>query len=172
MQKKFVYIVFLFSLFGCVQHNIWNPPRVEEIDPLEIIGVQGKPFVGKLYLSTCQSNAFGNTSTAKKTALKNAAEKADELGYKYFTVLDQDTRVDNKIGSYTTYDSITSHTTASVHGSGGYAYGNATTTTRVPRTNVYNYEFNTYTVVFLLLNEDELEKWNNIYSVSNYLSKE
>ncbi|KXI29136.1 CC0125/CC1285 family lipoprotein [Paraglaciecola hydrolytica] len=71
----------------------------------------------------------GNGFTAKERVadftLLRSAELTIQSGYKYFVIVNSNTSTSNS--TYTT--PTTSNTTASVYGSGNYAYGNATTTT-------------------------------------------
>ncbi len=185
-MKQLLSIICVFFLSACVRYNIWNPPKVEEIDPVELIGLQGKVLEGKLWKSTCQSNAFGNRDTAKQTALENMAKKADELGYKYFTLLDKHVSMQENLRSYTTNKTTTSFTSLNLNTtsqgniraqngksfdtfSSGTASGTSMTTTTTPETHHYKTTFHTYSGIFLLLDEKDLKKASNIYSVEKYL---
>ena len=187
-MKKIVALLLTLILTGCVRYNIWNPPKVEEIDPVELIGIQGEPLRGKLWMSTCQSNAFGDLDTAKETALVNMAKKADELGYKYFTLLDRHTSMQENLGSYTTNRTSTSFTNLSLNTSSngtittpnnstfktnstGTAHGTAMTMTTTPETHYYKTRFHTFRGIFFLLDENDLKKAPNVYSVDKYLDK-
>jgi len=153
---KFIFLVFLcISIFGCVTFNIWNPPKVVELDPLEILGKDGEFLRGRLFSSICESNAYGNATTARNTALQNAAKKANELGFKYFTILWDNTDSRNISGT-------NSYTTTT------WASRNVAVVT--PHTNSYNYTFITYECIFVPLYDEELEGVENIFSVSRYLN--
>lgn len=168
MKKLIYFLVLLLSFTGC-KYNIYNPPKVSELDPVAIFGMKGKFLEGRLFESMCQSNAFGSQESARKTSLKNAAKKAKKLGYKYFTVLDRQHSKKDNYTNFTTYQMVQNNTNASVYGTGGYAYGHANTITYVPQDKTLHSEFHTYSIIFLLLNENELDGWNNIYEVEKYL---
>lgn len=168
MKKLIFFVLLLLPFIGC-SYNIMNPPKVSELDPVAIFGVKGQVLNGRLFESTCQSNAFGNQSTARKTSLKNAAKKAKKLGYNYFTVLDSQNFKEDKFTNLTSYQQVMSHTNASVYGNGHSAYGSADTTVWVPTNQMMHTEFHTYSIIFLLLKDNELDGWNNIYSVKKYL---
>jgi hypothetical protein len=120
------------------------------MNPMEIFGTNGAILEGRLFRSFCESNAFGNASTARNTAITNAAKKAKVLKYPYFTIIWDN--VDQKLntGSFDTTEY--------------YRRGGRTITTHQ-----YNTTFYTYDCVFIILNQNELEGWDNIYSVSNYV---
>ena len=168
-MKKILIAVTCILLSGCVRWNVWNPPKVEEIDPVELIGVQGKPLSGRLWRSTCQSNAFGNADTAKQKALENMAEKAYEQGYKYFCLLDTEKSVQDNLGSFTTNNTSTSFSTIGLNSSNGTSVrGNVWTTASTPQTNYFSTRFHTFSGIFLLLKEDDVDKAPNVYTVEKY----
>lgn len=168
MKKIIILFLLAFVFAGCT-YNIANPPKVKELDPVAMFGVKGRPLEGRLFLSSCESNAFGNMDSAKRTALKNAAKKARKLGYKYFTVIDRDARTKRNKINYTTYDNVRADTQVSAFGPGGYAYGDINTNISVPVTQTMETEFQTYEFIFFLLDENEIDGWDNIYSVAKYL---
>lgn len=95
---------------------------------------QAKSFSGGYSETQLDENVFkvtfrGNRYTRRERAadftLLRSAELALQHGYKYFMVVDANSSTSHS--SYTT--PTTSNTTASVYGTGNYAYGNATTTT-------------------------------------------
>lgn len=167
-MKKYFVLAALLSLIGC-RYNVFNPPHVEELDPIALFGTKGRILEGRLFKSTCESNAFGNMDSAKKTSLKNAAKTAQENGYDYFTIIDKTNSVKTNQIKYQSYQRATANTDISVHGNDGYVYGKAQTTAWIPKEESYETDFNTYSFVFLLLRENELDGWNNIYEVKKYL---
>jgi hypothetical protein len=74
---------------------------------------------------TFRGNGYTRKERAADFTLLRSAELTLEHGYQYFMVVDSNSSTSRS--SYTT--PTTSNTTASVYGSGNYAYGNATTTT-------------------------------------------
>jgi len=72
-----------------------------------------------------RGNGYTGRERVADFTLLRSAELTIENGYKYFAVVDANSYTKNS--TYTT--PTTSNTTASVYGSGNYAYGNATTTT-------------------------------------------
>ena len=143
-------IILCFSTFGCVTHNIWNPPKVEELNPMEIFGTEGAPLEGRLFRSICESNAYGNATTAKNTAITNAANKSNELGFPYFTIIWDSVDQNLKAGTYDTIQTSGRGRTSVL-------------------TQQYAYTFHLYECIFIILKKDELEGWDNIYTVSNYI---
>ena len=169
MKKILVLVLLSLSVSACT-YNLFNPPKVKELDPVEMFGTRGKVLEGRLYLATCETNAFGSAETARNTNLKKAAKTAKKKGFSYFTILDRNSFSKMKTVSYTTHENITSKTNFNAYGSDGYSVrGNVDTNYRVPVKNTFNTEFHTSKILFLLLNEDELDYWNNIYSVEKYL---
>jgi hypothetical protein len=59
-------------------------PNVQQLDPLELMGPDGAALEGRLFSSSYESK---NASTARTTAITNAAKKAKELGFPYFTII-------------------------------------------------------------------------------------
>ena len=152
MKILLILMMLCFGLIGCVTYNIWNPPIVEEIDPMELFGKEGEPLQGRLFSSFCESNAFGNSSTARNTAITNAAKRANDLGFSYFTIIWDNVGSTMKAGSYNTYYHPSRNQT-------------------IVTTNYYNYKFYVYQCIFIVLNNDELEGWDHIYSVSRYVKE-
>lgn len=74
---------------------------------------------------TFSGNGYTSGERASDFALLRSAELALKNGYKYFVII----ATDNYTSSSTYTTPTTSNTTAYFHGSGNYAYGNATTTT-------------------------------------------
>ena len=139
-------LVLCFFISACVSYNIWNPPRVERLDPMELFGADGAVLRGRLFSSFCESNVFGNAATARNTAIINAAKRAYDLGFPYFTII-----WDSNGLRTSTFDTVQSH-----------SRNNYTITT-------HNYTFYAYKCIFIILKSDEMEGWDNIYTVSRYV---
>ncbi len=72
-----------------------------------------------------KGNGYTGRERASDFSLLRSAEITLEKGFRYFVIVESER--DTKVGTYTT--PTQSYTTGSAYASGGYAHGNATTTT-------------------------------------------
>jgi len=72
-----------------------------------------------------RGNGYTRPERAADFSLLRSAELTLEKGFRYFVIVESEK--DSKVSAHTTPS--TSYTTGSAYGSGGYAYGSATTTT-------------------------------------------
>lgn len=77
-----------------------------------------------IFKVTFRGNGFTNRERTEDFTLLRSAELALQNGYKYFVIVNSETYLSTS--SHTT--PTTHNTTASVHATGNYAYGTATTT--------------------------------------------
>ncbi len=144
-MKKFFMLCFVCLIFGCASYK----DEVKPINAVEILGIKGKPLTGKTYSVSCEGNRRTGKDDVWACVLKKASEQAKADGYKYFTILEKDAFVPNMAGSY---DKIKLSTTA-------------------PVKHKYLKSTKTYTTIILVLEDDELSPWKNIYTVEDYLIK-
>lgn len=169
-MKKILLLPVLCLLASACTYNVFNPPKVKELDPVEMFGTRGKVLQGRLYQATCESSKWGSAQSAFNTNVKKAAKTANKKGYKYFTILDKSSKSRTRNYSYTTYQNSTATSKFSARGQDGYSVtGTLDTTYNSPVQNNVSEDLHTSQVVFVLLNENELDYWNNIYSVEKYL---
>ena len=149
----FLLILYCFFTTGClsiIASIISSQPSVVQLDPIEIFGKKGESLQGKLFLSSLETDAYGNASATRNAAITGAAKKAKELGYPYFTVIWDNLDTNTISGSYDTTQYVT-RTQQSV------------------QTHQYNYTVFKYECMFIMLNSNELNGWDNIYTVSRYI---
>ncbi len=133
-------------MFGCAMYS----DEAKPISATEIMGIKGKPFVGKTYYAKCEGNSRATKEDVWKCVLKKASEQTKTAGYEYFTILERDAYVATKKGGS---EKVKLSTTA-------------------PVKHKYEKRKNTYTTVFLVLDETQLSPWKNIYNVNDYLGEE
>ena len=143
-MKKIISILTLhcytFVLMGCAYVS------VKKQDPMELWGVQGKTFEGRV---------FSARSWHRPSAIKKIARLAKRNGFKYFTIL-QDRQDFSGV-----YSSSSGKATARV--------SSFTNSVEVEGNNSsYSMPSYTFTVLALFLYDDELQNWKNIYSVDTY----
>jgi len=147
-----VVILFCFFICSCFTFdnlnsvNAFGSLNVRELDPVELYGTRGAFLKGKLFLSSYENQ---NSSAVRNTGITNAAKKANEKGYPYFTI------VDERISSITRTRTVSS---------GYYASRNV----YVPPT-TQDYIVYIYECIFIVLKANETDDWDNIYSVSSYV---
>lgn len=167
-MKKTISICFCVCLSACLVHT-----NVQEIKPNEH-GISSE-FDKRIYTVNCYSNS-ASINKVKNKCLKKMATVAHEKEYQYFTVLSQNHTADSQIIPVSTTKQITTNqsfsSNAYTYGMGGYANaygsGSASSTTSVPYTEYYNSIMYAINYMFVLIKEDELNKWANYYKVSDY----
>jgi len=163
-MKKMLFILILLGCIGCVQNPIYWP-SVTEIDVTEYMGLKGKSYQGKVWISKFVGSGFCSQERAYKEALKNAAKKTNELGYNYFSVLTNNTYTPYKNVSITEHQQIYSQSTIT----GTLGYNTINTITNVPINKTYNLPTVPHSsIIFIVLDEQDLHLFQNIYSINDY----
>ena len=170
-MKKILRGILVFLLSGCIVKTDVQEIRFNEI------GVSPE-FEGRIYTITCSSSG-GNAKRVKNACLKKMARTAHDKRYDYFSVFMQNHNLNNEIvpiaGQQVVTTTIDSNSRAYIHGSGGYAAGygstNGTVTSYVPTTEYMNVNTFVSEYGFVLIEEQDLGKWQNYYRVSDYYSE-
>jgi len=117
MKKLFLFLIVLFVLTGCAT----------KYQSTGLTGGYSETQLGEnIFQVSFRGNAYTSSEKAVDFTLLRSAELAMENGFNYFEIVESGSH--NKMSSYTT--PTRSYTTGSVYGTGNYAYGSATTTTR------------------------------------------
>jgi hypothetical protein len=159
-MKKLLLIPLVLS--GCVRVGY----DIENIKPNEV-GIDDS-FTNRIFDISCRGNGYASSKEVDKQCREYASQFAFKRGYMHFSVLDQDAGSDTTTQSYTTTTPVTTYSNATAYSGGYSAYGHGTSTTYVPQTHHYNVTIHRKSYVFVLIEENELEKWKNYYKVSDY----
>ena len=156
MKLKYVVACFfcVCLISGCTKVNI-KPLRYNEV-----LGANGYPFDGRIFSANCS----GKTS-AEDVCLQRMSEITIQNGFEYFTVLSSNQNETATSASFNTYAPTTSITNYS--GMGGYGtgvtFGSAAQMHMVPIVK------HTYQYTFILLDQSEINYFDNFYNVYDYL---
>lgn len=170
-MKKIAFLFLCFILTGCVRYPLFYPPKVVELDPMEIMGASGQALSGRVFMSTCMANSWGDSYSSRQIALEKMAKKAHELGFKYFTMIAHQNTINEKTG-YLPINQVTEQTSSNIHLWGTnnqHVNGNVSSVTTQPMVYQYTNRLPVFTGIFILLYDHEIEYAKNIYTVENYL---
>jgi len=153
----------LLLLCGCVQSV------VKPVNLMEYIGVQGRDYLGKVWVSESLGDGWSSYEGVREVALKNAAKKTKELGYDFFSILSEENKSSVHNVTLTTYmpSSITNTEIESL--SGGWQ--SISSSTSVPVNHTYRTVTPRISIVFIVVEEKELHLYKNIFSVSDYINE-
>ena len=139
----------ILTLAGCT-----FTPNVDislkELKYNEVMGYKYSDFEGRLFSIACKSS--GNSDYVDKKCLETASETAFRRGYLYFTVKDKD------VGTKEIQRTISSSRAVVSNGKTVY----------IPETETYTETIYHNNFMFILINEDEISKYNNYYIVDDY----
>ena len=152
MRVKTVFAVIAFTIFfvGCASVNqngyqsFTHAAVYNSADPLELFGIKGKAFEGRLFKISAKGNAYMNRTTVKNYALWAAGKAAYDNGYKEFSVLVED-------GSTSTSLQTNGYVVNKSYSSNSYVV------------NKFNVE-----LIILLITEKDYPYVDKIFKTSNY----
>ncbi|MDR0483687.1 MAG: hypothetical protein LBH40_00200 [Alphaproteobacteria bacterium] len=133
---KFLAVLLLFFISGCVSYNI-QPQRPNEL------GLDTS-YKDKVFSIDCTGDEFGSKKYVDQTCRTYIAEFAYNNGYNYFTILDKDDNQQTSMRVYATRTSVSAYSTQ---------------------------EYSKY-YLFILINDNEINNYNNYYIVADYYTKD
>ena len=142
----------LFVFFGVCACSF--TPRVDvsikELKYNEVMGYNYSDFEGRLFSISCKSSV--DSDYVDNKCLENASEVAFRRGYQYFTMK-------NKKKDFTEKQkTITKSRPIVISGK----------TTYIPETETYTETIYTNSFDFILVNDEEIKKYDNYYIVDDY----
>ena len=123
---------------------------LNELKYNEEMGYKYSDFAGRIFSISCKSS--GSSDFVDKKCLEKASETAFRKGYLYFTVKDKD------VGVKETQRTVSSSRAVVSNGK----------TIFIPETETYTETIYHNNFKFILIDEEEISKYNNYYIVDDY----
>ncbi|MCR5506985.1 MAG: hypothetical protein K6F04_04015, partial [bacterium] len=146
---KKIFLLSFAMLWACaIPQNV--DVKLKELKYNEVMGAKHPEFEGRLFSISCQSS--GDSDFVDNKCLENASETAFRKGYLYFTIKNQDKGTKETQRTMTTTNVIVSNGVK----------------TYIPETHTYVDRIYHNNFDFILINDDELLKYDNYYIVDDY----
>ena len=146
MKKSYLFV----SLLGACNFTPNVDISLKELKYNEVMGYKYSDFAGRLFSISCKS--WANENFVDEKCLEKASEISFKKGYQYFTIKTQ-----NK-GYKETQKTVSSTKTVVVNG----------VTSFIPETETYTETSYHNNFDFILIDEDEISKYDNYYIVDDY----
>ena len=156
----------MFAIVGLLCGCASVDKNIRAIHPAEYGG--SEDLDGRIFSISCDGNTKANSVFVDDKCKEYISEFAYQKGYSLFTVLEQDSKENSSVKTYTVNEPISTESESSVHDGERSVHGHNSTTTYVPKT--YNYTVTQYTktYLFVLIDKSEKSKYKNYYKVSDY----
>lgn len=143
-------INFLFLVLAACDFTPYVDISLKELKYNEEMGYKYSDFAGRIFSISCKSS--GNADFVDKKCLEKVSETAFRKGYLYFTVKDKDVGVKENQRTVSSSKAVVSNGK----------------TVFVPETETYTETIYHNNFKFILIDEDEISKYDNYYIVDDY----